>query len=147
MLEKLFSMKKIIFIMAIVLGLFATNESQAQWRLNAGVDLLKTPFFEPFPAIQVGMEMNYFIVNRVAFTGGFEYWQKPDLFGASVGARFYPISPVFIRMRGILAAESDFAIGFGYAIKLNRDWRLELMSDYFAVNQDFAIRFGIGYSL
>jgi hypothetical protein len=141
-------MKKFILIISLGLVLLSIT-SQAQWRLNAGIDLLKTEFFQEnnFPAIQLGLEAAYYVTSSVALTGGLEIWDKPDLFGGSLGVRFYPVNPIFLRFRGILAEDSDFSLGLGYALPLNKKWRLETMTDYYAVNKDFALRLGIGYRL
>ena len=137
-------MKKLFFSLLVITTLAIFNPVSAQWRLNAGIDLLRTPFFEPFPSVNIGAEVAYFITGSVAFTGGFEYWDKSDLFGGAAGVRWYPVNPVFLRMRGILASDPDLGLGIGYAIPLNSKWRIELMSDYYAVEAIFAIRFGMG---
>lgn len=137
-------MKK-FFAISVIIFVFAFSQANAQLRLNGGIDILKTPFFKPFPSVQVGLELAYFLTSSVAFTGGFEAWQKPEQFGGSLGLRFYPVNPVFMRMRGIISSDSDFSLGLGYAIPINRDWRVEIMSDYYIVNEDFAIRLGMGY--
>jgi len=50
-------------------------------------------------------------------------------------------------MRGILKDNSDLALGMGYAIGLNKSWRLETMADYFAVSSGFAMRVGLAVKL
>jgi len=137
-------MRKIFSALVIVLCL-TVFESKAQWRIAGGVDLLSTPFFENVPKYRFGVEANYFAASSFAVTGGLEFLEK-DLAG-SVGFRFYPINPVFLRMRGILNANSDLALGMGYAIALNSNWRLETMADYFAIRNGFAIRLGFAVKL
>ncbi|WP_375579138.1 hypothetical protein ABWH96_19350 [Marivirga tractuosa] len=137
-------MKKFILLFSLV-SLFAVSESKAQWRLAAGIDVLSTPFFENIPKYRFGAEAQYFMANRFALTGGLEFIEK-DL-GGSAGFRFYPINPVFLRMRGILKDNSDLALGMGYAIGLNSNWRLETMADYFAVSSGFAMRVGLAVKL
>ena len=137
-------MKKAILLLSAIL-FFAVSESKAQWRLAAGVDLLSTPFFENVPKYRFGAEAQYFAANSLALTGGLEFIEK-DL-GGSLGLRYYPINPVFLRFRGILKADSDLALGMGYAIGLNSKWRLETMADYFAVSNGFALRLGVAVRL
>ncbi|MBK6265037.1 hypothetical protein JKA74_08305 [Marivirga sp. S37H4] len=134
-------------ILAILFVFLFVNifESKAQWRLAGGIDLLSTPFFENVPKYRFGIEANYFVANKFAITGGLEFIEKN--MAGSAGFRFYPINPVFIRMRGILKDNSDLAIGMGYAIGLNRNWRLETMGDYFAVSSGFAMRVGLAVKL
>ena len=134
--------KSLLVIIFVVAGATA---SQAQWRIAGGVNLLTTPFFENVPKYIFGVEGNYFMANAFALTGGLEFVEK-DL-GASLGFRYYPINPLILRFRGILSAHREAALGMGYAIALNRKWRVETMADYFAVNSDFAIRLGISVSL
>lgn len=141
-------MKKITFIL-IAFALLSSGSAFAQWRINAGIDILKTEFFpNSFPDVQLGVEAAYFITGSVAMTGGIEIWDKPaNQLGGSLGVRYYPVNPVFLRMRGILAQDSDFAIGLGYAIPISDKWRFETMADYYAVNSDFALRLGVGVRL
>ncbi|MGJ3234301.1 hypothetical protein [Marivirga sp.] len=137
-------MKKFILLLSFM-SLLAISELKAQWRLAAGIDVLSTPFFENIPKYRFGAEAQYFMANRFALTGGLEFIEK-DL-GGSAGFRFYPINPVFLRMRGILKENSDLALGMGYAIGLNNNWRLETMADYFAVSGGFAMRVGLAVKL
>lgn len=137
-------MKK-LFIIVILISTFNVLESKAQWRIAGGIDLLSTPFFEAVPKYRFGVEANYFVASSFALTGGLEFIEK-DL-GGSLGFRYYPINPVFLRMRGILKDNSDLAIGMGYAIGLSSNWRLETMADYFAVSSGFAIRLGVAVRL
>lgn len=137
-------MKKILFLFGLI-SLLAISESKAQWRLAAGIDVLSTPFFENIPKYRFGVEAQYFMANRFALTGGLEFIEK-DL-GGSAGFRFYPINPVFLRMRGILKDNSDLALGMGYAIGMGNNWRLETMADYFTVSSGFAVRVGLAVKL
>jgi hypothetical protein len=137
-------MKKILFLFGLI-SLLAISESKAQWRLAAGIDVLSTPFFENIPKYRFGVEAQYFMANRFALTGGLEFIEK-DL-GGSAGFRFYPINPVFLRMRGILKDNSDLALGMGYAIGMGNNLRLETMADYFTVSSGFAVRVGLAVKL
>jgi hypothetical protein len=137
-------MKKILFLFGLI-SLLAISDSKAQWRLAAGIDVLSTPFFENIPKYRFGVEAQYFMANRFALTGGLEFIEK-DL-GGSAGFRFYPINPVFLRMRGILKDNSDLALGMGYAIGMGNNWRLETMADYFTVSSGFAVRVGLAVKL
>lgn len=136
-------MKKLIIVFFVFFA--GISASQAQWRIAGGVNVLTTPFFENVPKYIFGVEGQYFTGNAFAITGGLEFIEK-DL-GGSFGLRYYPINPVFLRLRGILSAESDVGLGMGYAIALGNQWRLETMADYFAVNSDFAFRVGLAVKL
>lgn len=137
-------MKKSLLII-IILVTVSITKAQAQWRIAGGLDLLSTPFFETVPKYRFGVEANYFVANSFALTGGLEFIEK-DLAG-SAGLRFYPINPVFLRLRAILNQNSDVALGMGYAIGLNSKWRVETMADYFAVSSGFALRLGLAVKL
>jgi hypothetical protein len=95
-------------------------QSRAQWRIAGGIDLLSTPFFANVPKYRFGVEANYFVANSFALTGGLEFIEK-DL-GGSVGFRYYPINPVFLRMRGILNDNSDLAIGNHGRLFCSKQW-------------------------
>lgn len=137
-------MKK-LFVVILFSVLVAGTSGYAQVRLNGAVDVLKTPFFEGFPNLNLGLELNYFAARSIALTGGIETWNKPDMpFGVALGARWYPINPLFFRLRGILSNNSDFDIGLGYTFGLSKKWYLEVISDYYVVNSDFALRMGLG---
>jgi hypothetical protein len=137
-------MKKSLLIFIVILSISFTK-AHAQWRIAGGIDLLSTPFFENVPKYRFGIEANYFVANSFALTGGLEFLEK-DLAG-SAGLRFYPINPVFLRLRAILNQNSDVALGMGYAIGLSSKWRLETMADYFAVSSGFALRLGVAVKL
>jgi len=144
---KTLKMKKLFCIILFLIAVGSTS-SFAQWRLVGGVDMLKSPFFEDYPTLNMGFEVNYFAARSIALTGGIETWQKPDMpFGVALGARWYPLNPLFFRMRGILSSDSDFDLGLGYTLGLSRKWFLEISSDYYVINQDFALRLAIGVRL
>lgn len=137
-------MKK-LFVVILFFVLVAGSTGYAQVRLNGAVDILKTDFFNEFPNLNLGFEVNYFAARSIALTGGVEMWNKPDMpFGVALGARWYPINPLFFRLRGILSDNSDFDIGLGYTFGLSDKWYLEVISDYYVVNSDFALRMGLG---
>lgn len=138
-------MKQIKLVLCLFIFLTMGYSAQSQWRVAGGINILTTPFFENVPKYRLGVEANYFMQSSFALTGGLEFIEK-DVAG-SLGMRYYPINPVFLRMRGILSSDSDLALGMGYALKLNKKWRMETMADYFAVSSDFAIRLGLGLSL
>lgn len=140
-------MKKIVLLFGVFIALGLSQKVMAQTRLNVALDVLRTPFFNEV-SLNGGAELDYFLANRFALTGGFEYWQKEgDQFSGALGLRFYPINPVFIRFRGILNQNSGVNIGMGYALKLSRKLRMETIFDYYTPYDDFAVRIGLGFSL
>lgn len=139
-----------MFITLCFVCLIALQDSKAQLRLAAGADVLSnvsSGFFNNIPKFRVGLEAQYFLVSSFAITGGLESWTDgPNVLG-TVGGRFYPINPVFIRVRGVLANNADFALGGGYAIRLSKNWRLEFMGDYYAVSRGLGVRIGTAVKL
>lgn len=138
-------MKIIKITFCICIFVAVSHKANSQLRLAGGINLLTTPFFENVPKYRMGAELNYFVQSAFAVTGGVEFIEK-DIAG-QLGMRYYPIDPVFLRARGILSGNSDFALGMGYAVGINNKLVFETMADYFAVSSNFAIRIGLGVKL
>lgn len=141
-------MKKIIAIVCLALGLCIT-ESQGQqaagsYLLSGGIDLGRTDAPGVIRRYQAAAELNYFHLHSLSFSGGYEFnYDRSN--HVTLGARFYPIEPVFIRARGLLGKNSDFALGAGYSHSLSYRFRLEGMLDYYAVSNVAGLRVGIGF--
>ncbi|MCC5919820.1 MAG: hypothetical protein LAT68_00995 [Cyclobacteriaceae bacterium] len=134
-------MKKIFFI-AITLVLINTQFSKAQLLIGGGLDLIKTDINAIADKIQLGVEANYFVVSQLSLTGGLEVWSEtgPQI---AIGFRYYPISNVFIRFRGLVLQDTDVAVGMGYSKGLTRHLRLEVMGDYYVQGGDLGVRLGL----
>lgn len=140
-------MKKLLLLLLFFILLYS-QETQAQYLFTAQFDAYKTDNRDPFEFVdkaQFGVEVNYFLYDQLAMTGGLEIWTESVRFVP--GMRFYPINPVFLRFRPLLGKEIDYAFGVGYARKITDNWRVEAMTDYYFERSNLAIRFGVGYTL
>jgi hypothetical protein len=141
-------MKKILGVMVVVLGLFSTEgygqQATGSYLLSGGIDLGRTDAPGVIRRYQAAAELNYFHLHSLSFSGGYEFnYNRPN--HVTLGARFYPIEPVFIRARGLLGKNSDVALGAGYSHNLSYRFRLEGMVDYYAVYNVAGLRVGIGF--
>lgn len=134
-------MKKLCLI-GLVLFLGATT-ARGQLLISGGVDVIKSDFNGIGQKVQMGAELNYFVINPLSLSAGVDVWTNG---GTSVvlGTRFYPINPVFFRMRGLIGV-NDFSFGLGYAQGLTKHLRAEFIFDYYVVGSDAALRAGLGY--
>ncbi len=141
-------MKKILMI-GICLVMFQANisaQSGGDFMIGAGMDLYRTDNDGIADKFQIGFEANYFLINQLSFTGGLDFWTgAQDDFFIVLGTRFYPIKPVFIRFRGLIADPAELALGMGYAHRIARNWRLEGAGDYYFNLSDLGIRFSVHY--
>lgn len=140
-------MKKTIAILIIIV-LVRTDgfgqQAAGSFLFSGAMDLGKTDAPGLIRRFQVGSELNYFHLHSLSFSGGYEYnYNRPNQL--TLGSRFYPIEPVFIRLRGLVGKESDFALGVGYTYNVSYRFRLEGMVDYYAVSQVAGIRAGFGF--
>jgi len=112
--------------------------------LSGGTDLARTDAPGVIRRYQLGAELNYFYLHSLSFLGGYEInYNRPN--HVALGSRFYPIEPLFVRVRGLVGKESDVALGAGYSHNLTYRLRLEGMLDYYAVSNIFGLRVGIGF--
>jgi hypothetical protein len=119
-----------------------------RFALATALDLLKSDFDEPLDKLQLGVEAHYFVLNKVAFSGGLEFWRRGNggVTPIMLGTRVYIVDPVFVRGRVLLANNNaEFAFGGGYSHKIASNWRFEGMGDYFVDAGEFALRVGILY--
>lgn len=141
-------MKKILGFVLVVLCLFSIEgfgqQAAGSYLLSGAFDLGRTDAPGVIRRYQAAAELNYFHLHSLSFSGGYEFnYNRPN--HVSLGARFYPIEPVFIRARGLLGKNSDFALGAGYSYNLSYRFRLEGMLDYYAVSNVAGLRVGIGF--
>ncbi len=125
-----------------------SNSKTGRFALGVGLDAFKSDYNKPAEKYQLGIEGNYFIMNRLAFSGGLEVWRRGSagVTPVMLGTRFYIVEPVFIRGRVLLANNNaEFSLGGGYSHKIASNWRFEGMGDFFVDAGEFALRAGIMY--
>ncbi|HLU89466.1 MAG TPA: hypothetical protein VKZ51_06490 [Cyclobacteriaceae bacterium] len=141
-MTKPFAALLLFFLIACVPGL--AQQAAGSYLLSSGIDLGRTDAPGVIRRYQWGAELNYFYLHSLSFTGGYEFnYNRPN--HLVLGSRFYPLEPVFIRVRGMLGRESDVALGAGYSYNLSYRFRLEGMLDYYAVSKVAGLRVGIGF--
>ncbi|HLT07356.1 MAG TPA: hypothetical protein VK014_07495 [Cyclobacteriaceae bacterium] len=120
------------------------QQAAGSYLLSAGFDLGRTDAPGVIRRYQAAAELNYFHLHSLSFSGGYEFnYNRPN--HVTLGTRFYPVEPVFIRARGLLGKNSDVALGVGYSHNLSYRFRLEGMLDYYAVTNVAGLRLGIGF--
>jgi hypothetical protein len=110
--------------------------------LGSHMDLIKSNNDGFFEGVQIGLEGNYFVSEKFAATGGLEIWNREGL-SAVVGARWYPTSDAYVRLRGLIGA-NDLSIGGGFAKPIGELIRIEAMTDFY-FNGTFTIRAGFAF--
>jgi hypothetical protein len=135
--------KKIIILITLC---FITQNGFSQkakdFIIGSNLDLIRSDHDGYFEKVQIGAEINYFVVKDFTGTGGVEYWTREGV-SAVVGARWYPIPDAFIRFRALLGA-NDVSLGAGWAKPLTTTWKFEAMGDFY-FNGNLTIRAGIAY--
>ena len=121
-----------------------SSSCYGQLRIGAGIDLFKTDFNNIAEKNQIGIEANYFLIRNFALTTGFEMWSAgPN--SVVLGGRFYPVNPVFVRLRGLLRSQSDVSLGMGYVKSLTRNWKIDYTGDYYFNAGELGLRIGVAY--
>ncbi|HLW20545.1 MAG TPA: hypothetical protein VKX33_09485 [Cyclobacteriaceae bacterium] len=141
-------MRKVLGIMVVLIGLFYTSghaqQAEGSFLLSGGVDLARTDAPGVIRRYQMAAELNYFHLHSLSFSGGYEFnYDRAN--HVTLGSRFYPIEPVFVRVRGLLGENSDIALGAGYSHNFSYRFRLEGMADYYAVSNVAGLRVGLGF--
>ena len=140
-------MKKLIGVLLLLwVGVWVdTYAQQAEGSLlfSGAGDIVRTDVPGVIRRYQLGVEGNYFYRYNLSVSAGYEfnYGQNNHV---TLGGRYYPLEPVFIRARGLLGSNSDFALGAGYTHNISYRVRLEGMSDYYMVSNAVGFRVGIG---
>ncbi len=140
-------MKKLIGVLLLLwvgvcVDTFA-QQAEGSLLISGAGDIVRTDVPGVIRRYQLGVEGNYFYRYNLSASGGYEfnYWQTNHV---TLGGRYYPLEPVFIRARGLLGSNSDFAMGAGYTHNISYRVRLEGMSDYYMVSNVVGFRVGIG---
>ncbi len=141
-------MKGIVGFTIILMVMTSTpsygQQAAGSYLLSAGLDLARTDAPGVIRRYQMAGELNYFHLHSLSFSGGYEFnYNRPN--HVTLGSRFYPIEPAFIRVRGLLGRNSDIAFGAGYSHNFSYRFRLEGMVDYYAVSNVAGLRVGIGF--
>lgn len=110
--------------------------------IGGGFDFIKTDNSKILDKAQVGIEASYFVITKFSVTAGVEMWTYRDE-SFAFGTRWYPFTGLFMRFRGLIG-ENDFNIGVGGAIPMRRNWRIEVIGDYY-FDGEFALRTGLAY--
>ncbi|EMR02828.1 hypothetical protein [Cesiribacter andamanensis] len=108
-------------------------------------DVYKTDFENPWRKLQAGFEAAYHLNEKLMFTGGLEFWNAEPTPMVSIGNRFYPFGPAFIRYRALLGSRADVALGMGYSYRIGSRWQIEAASDYYVNEREIGFRLGVGY--
>lgn len=142
-------MKKILLLTAFSLFLWTNKEANAQqaegsYMISGAFDLGRTDAPGVIRRYQIGLEANYFHWYNISFSGGYEFnYDGPNQ--VTLGGRYYPLEPAFIRMRGLVGKDGDIAFGAGYTLNLSYRVRLEGMVDYYAVSNVAGLRAGLSF--
>ncbi|MBD8491043.1 hypothetical protein IFO69_19980 [Echinicola sp. CAU 1574] len=142
-------MRKILLLLAVPMLLWGSEDAQAQqaegsYLVSGAFDLARTDAPGVIRRYQIGLEANYFHWYNISFSGGYEFnYNRPNQ--VTLGGRYYPLEPAFIRMRGLIGKDSDLAFGAGYTLNLSYRVRLEGMVDYYAVSNVAGLRAGISF--
>jgi hypothetical protein len=137
------------FLLIFLFGFlsFGANAQKNKGLLIVGaLDAFKTDNQGIGQKTQLGLEANYFLISKFALTGGYEMWSE-SVNHVVLGARFYPINPVFVRFRGLISNNADVSLGMGFSKGISNSLRMEIGGDYFANSKALAIRIGLGFSL
>jgi hypothetical protein len=108
-------------------------------------DVYKTDYTEPIRKLQLGVEADYQLHEKLSITGGLEIWNLASTPQLALGNRFYPISAAFVRYRALISRNADVAVGMGYNFPLSKRVSLEAATDYYLDQREIGFRLGIGY--
>lgn len=110
--------------------------------IGGGLDFLKTDNQDLFKKAQIGFETNYFVIRKFTVTAGVELWTERES-SFVFGSRWYLADKFFTRFRGLIG-QNDFSIGAGGALPFQKNWRFELIGDFY-FKGEFAVRTGVAY--
>ncbi|HSI76191.1 MAG TPA: hypothetical protein VK957_09855, partial [Lunatimonas sp.] len=116
--------------------------SEGSVLFSGASDIVRTDVPGVIRRYQLGLEGNYFYRHNLSVSGGYEfnYGQTNHV---SLGGRYYPLEPLFVRARGLIGSNLDFALGAGYTHNISYRVRLEGMSDYYMVSNVVGFRIGV----
>lgn len=135
-------MRKLFALSLIFCASQSYSQSSNDLMIGGAMDFLKTDNDKLFDKAQIGLEVNYFVVRKFTVTAGVEIWTNRDE-SFVFGSRYYFTDHFFARGRGLIG-ENDFSLGAGGAIALKKNWRFELIGDFY-FEGEFAVRTGLAY--
>jgi len=119
--------------------------AQTKFLVAAGMDLIKTDMDQPFQKYQGGLEVDYFLKQKLSISLGYEMWSEHPNYLA-IGSRIYFLSFVFVKPRVLFNSDDiNGSISIGYNYFLNRRWRWESNIDVYTDMPELAIRTGFTY--
>ncbi|MDN5216238.1 hypothetical protein QQ020_29490 [Fulvivirgaceae bacterium BMA12] len=128
----------------LVISQLTQAQSKGSFLLGVGMDLYRTDNTGFAERSQVGLEGNYFFSSQFSGTVGFDFWSGRQTFFV-LGGRFYPVDPVFIKLKGLIGDNSDVALGMGYQRGIGGNFNFEGGMDFYFDPGDLGIRLGLSY--
>ncbi|WP_375584383.1 hypothetical protein [Cyclobacterium xiamenense] len=138
----------LLFLGTVYLGRGEVQAQQAggSFLVSGGLDLIRTDLDQVLERAQFGLEVNYFYLHQLSFSGGYEHnLDRPN--HMTIGMRWYPIEPVFLRARALVGNQADLGVGMGYTYNLTYRFRLETMADYYVQGNALGARIAIAVLL
>lgn len=134
--------KRLFFLSLVCLSGSLFAQSSHDFMIGGGLDFLKTDNQDLFKKAQIGFEANYFVIRKFTVTAGVDLWtERKSSF--VFGSRWYLADKFFTRFRGLIG-QNDFSIGAGGALPFQKNWRFELIGDFY-FKGEFAVRTGVAY--
>lgn len=119
------------------------QQAEGSILVSGAVDVVRTDVPGVIRRYQLGLEGNYFYRHNLSLSGGYEF-NFGQANHVTLGGRYYPLEPLFIRARGLIGSNSGFAVGAGYTHNISYRVRLEGISDYYLVSKVVGFRVGVG---
>ena len=119
-------------------------QSKGNFLLGVGMDLYRTDNSGFAERSQIGLEGNYFFTSKFSGTIGLDFWSGRETFFV-LGGRFYPIDPVFIKMKGLIGGNRDVTLGMGYQRGIGGNFSFEGGMDFYFDPGELGIRLGLAY--
>ena len=119
-------------------------QSKGSFLLGLGMDLYRTDNPGFAERSQIGLEGNYFFNSKFSGTFGLDFWSDRQTL-VVFGGRFYPVDPVFIKLRGLIGDDSDVSMGMGYTRGIGGNFSFEGGMDFYFDPGELGIRFGLTY--
>ena len=137
--------RRLIFLIAFCcISQLAQAQGKGNFLLGVGMDLYRTDNSGFAERSQIGLEGNYFFASKFSGTVGLDFWSSRETFFV-LGARFYPIDPVFIKMKGLIGDDSDVTLGMGYQRGIGGNFNFEGGMDFYFDPGELGIRLGLSY--
>ncbi len=137
--------KRILICLFVMIGGLTVAQAQSSndIMVSGGFDLIKTDYDKAFDKVQLGFEVNYFVIRHFAVGAGVELWSKQKN-SFVMGMRWYANDNIYVRFRGLIGV-NDAAIGAGYSKAINKDWRIDGIGDFYFDAGQFGLRAGVSY--